>query len=179
MWRLVFGLNPARHLMVNDATLDDYEARQLSADTSWLKAPPLTIAAPLRKFGTFSRSGRLSRIIDRTAEKEKLAEAARDESMRIQNARRRFASGRRMRLSELGSLHTAEFEFLLDLIGESFSPDLFAGNSSELISADGSLRLQLEPTADGRIAVIDTEQGSLAGPDQWIKVENISEEVLL
>jgi uncharacterized protein (TIGR02677 family) len=179
MWRVIFGLSSARHLTVNDATLDEYEARHLPADTSWLKAPPLAIASPLWKFGTYSRTGRLSRVIDRTAEKQKLAAAAREESLRIQNARRRLASGRRVRLSELGLLESAEFELLLDLLGESVSPDMLSGNTSELVSADGSLRVRLEPTGDGRIAVIDTEEGSLAGPDQWMTVEDISEEVVL
>src|SRR5438093_5887258 len=44
LWRTVFGLGPARHLIINDQTLDDYEARDVPPGTSWLDAPPLRIS---------------------------------------------------------------------------------------------------------------------------------------
>jgi uncharacterized protein (TIGR02677 family) len=152
LWRSAFGLAPARHLIINDATLDDHEARDVAAGVSWLDAPPLQISARLRASGTFSRTGRLSRIVDRTAEKKKLAAAARNEAMRILKAQARFASGGRMRLSDLEQLEAGEFELFLDLLGS----------------------VDLEPTGDGRVAVIQTPDGVFSGPDYWISIESNS-----
>ncbi len=157
LWRSAFGLGPARHLLVDDATLDLYEALALNADTSWLEAPPLQ--ASMRH----PRPGGLTRIIDRTEEKEKLNVATHQETLRIVTARARFETGRRMRLSELEHLETSEFELLLDLLGE---------------TDNENFTVKVEPTNDGRQALIATSNGALSGPDLWITIErNSSEEV--
>src|SRR5262249_22179859 len=137
LWRLIFGFSAARHLAINDATLDEYEARAYSANTSWLDAPPLRISTTLRESGSDSRTGRLSRIIDRTAEKEKLAAATREEAFRIANARNRFGTGRRMRLSELERLDPGEFDLFLDILGEAMSARVFPNEAVEILSGDG------------------------------------------
>jgi len=161
LWRTVFGLCPARHLAIDDATLDDFEARDVPADTSWLDAPPVRIS--MRARAGDPHTGMLSRIIDRTAEKEKLAAAAHDEALRILSAQARFGSGRRMRLSELELLEAGEFDLFLDLLGDA--------TSVELLSDDGFLRVKLEPTNDGREAAIMTTEGVFSGPDHWISIE--------
>src|SRR5262249_55595892 len=66
LWRALFGLSPARHLLINEATLDEHDAQAVAPDTSWFEAPPLRLSTRLRERGTNSRTGRLSRIIDRT-----------------------------------------------------------------------------------------------------------------
>ena len=173
LWRAVFGLSPARHLIINDATLDDYEAQDVSAGTSWMDAPPFRISTR-RPYRNNSQVGSLSRIIDRSAEKEKLADATREEALRILNAQSRFGSGRRTRLSELDGLETGEFDLLLDLLGEAMSARLFPSEAVEILSADGRLRVKLEPTDDGREAMIMTPEGVFSGPDHWISVERIT-----
>ena len=65
LWRATFGLVPARHLLINEATLDEHEAQCISPDTSWLDAPPLRIALRLREYPAYSRTGRLSSIAAR------------------------------------------------------------------------------------------------------------------
>lgn len=76
-----------------------------------------------------------------------------------------------MRLSEIGPLQSGEFDLLLDLIGEAVSADVLAGEAAEIFSGDGSLRVRLEPTDDGRLAVIQTTEGVFSGPDHWISIE--------
>ena len=174
LWRSVFGLSPSRHLLINDATLDDYEAQDIPIETSWLDAPPLRISARFRGWGRNSQTGSLSRIIDRTHEKEKLAAATHEEALRILNAQARFGSGHRMRLSELEHLEKGEFELFLDLLGEAVSARLFAAEPVEIVSGDGCLRVKLEPTDDGRQALIVTEEGIFSGPDHWISIEQVS-----
>ena len=170
LWRAVFSLVPARHLIVNDATLDDHEKQDVPPTTSWLDAPPLQISTRLRASGSYSRTGRLSRIIDRTSEKKKLAAVAHQEAVRILSAQRRFDTGRRMRLSEIQQLETGEFDLFLDLLAEAVSTNDSEDDSAYIPSNDGSLRLKLEPTGDGRVAVIQTPEGIFSGPDHWISV---------
>ena len=173
LWRTAFGLAPARHLSIDQASLDDRESRHIPANTSWLDAPPLRIfeTVPVRRSNWLT--GGLSRIIDRSSEKEKLAAAAHEESQRLLETQRRFGSGNRIRLSELEHLEANEFELFLDLLGEA-AAKVFANESMEILSHDGSLRVRLEPVTDGRKAMILTSDGMLSGPDHWIHIEPTS-----
>jgi uncharacterized protein (TIGR02677 family) len=178
LWRSAFGLCSARHLIVNDRTLDDHETRDVPANTSWLDAPPLRISKRFRHCSNSPQTGMLSRIIDRTADKEKLAAATHEEALRLVRAQNRFGTGRRIRLSELEQLETGEFEMLLDLLGEAVSARIFSNEAVEILSPDGSLNLRLEPTDDGRDAMILTNDGIFSGPDQWIQIDPISVETV-
>ncbi len=176
LWRSTFGLSPARHLLVNDRTLDDHETRAIPANTSWLDAPPLRISTRFRRRGDSPQTGQtgmLSRMIDRTADKERLAAAAHEEAVRILQAQSRFGTGHRLRLSELENLEPGEFDMLLDLLGEAVSARVFSNEVVEILSADGSLSVRLEPTGDGREAMIVTDDGMFSGPDQWIRIDPI------
>ena len=173
LWRAVFGLCPARHLSINNITLDDYEAQDIPANTSWLDAPPLRISLRLQEYGSHSQNAGLSRIVDRTLEKEKLAAATHEQALRILNAHARFGTGRRMRLSELENLDTGEFDLFLDLLGEAVSARVFSEDVVEIVSGNGCLRIKLEPTGDGQEALIHTGEGTLSGPDHWIGIEQV------
>jgi uncharacterized protein (TIGR02677 family) len=141
-----------------------------------MEAPPFRIPDQIRDFGLHSRIGMWSRIIDRTEEKEKLAAATREEALRILDAQRRFGTGRRMRLSELDHLESAEFDLFLDLLSEAVSARVFATEPVEILSADGCLRVSLEPTGDGSEALILTTEGVFSGPDYWIGIEHVADE---
>jgi uncharacterized protein (TIGR02677 family) len=175
LWRAVFGLCPARHLTINAATLDDYEAGSLSEDTSWLDAPPSQISIRPGHCGSSSQAV-LSRIIDRSTEKERFAAALREDAERMLNAQSRFGTGRRMRLSELECLEAGDFELFLDLLAEALSARVFPPEAVEILSADGCLKIKLEPTLDGRDARVVTADGTFSGPDHWISVERASME---
>jgi uncharacterized protein (TIGR02677 family) len=179
LWRAVFGLNPARHLLINEATLDDFEAHHLPANISWREAPPLRIQTGFRDYSSSAQAGGLTYIVDRTAEKEKLAAAAHDEAVRILNAQSRFGTGDRMRLSQLEDLEKDEFDLLLDMLGEAVSARVLSTEPVEIFSGDGCFKIRLEPTGDGREASILTADGVLSGPDHWITIEHlVAEEVL-
>ena len=126
-----------------------------------------------RDYGRFSPAADLSCIIDRTAEKEKLAAAAHEEALRILSAQGRFGVGGRMRLSELEHLETGEFDLFVGLLGEAVSARVFSNEPVEIFSGDGRLRVKLEPTGDGREALILTTNGVFRGPDHWISIEHI------
>jgi uncharacterized protein (TIGR02677 family) len=177
LWRSMFGLSPARHLIVNDRTLDDHETQAVPANTSWLDAPPLRISMRFRRQGDRPQTGMLSRMIDRSADKQKLVAAAHEEAVRILQAQSRFGTGHRLRLSELENLETGEFDMLLDLLGEAVSARLFSSEVVEVLSADGTLSVRLEPTADGREAMILTSDGMFTGPDHWIHIDPVFNEI--
>jgi uncharacterized protein (TIGR02677 family) len=179
LWHAVFGLSPARHLLINEATLDDFEAQQLPANISWRDAPPLRLQTSFRDYSSSAQAGGLTYLIDRTTEKEKLAAATHEEALRILNAQSRFGTGDRIRLSQLQELGTGEFDLLLDILGEAVSARILSTDPVEIFSGDGCLKIKLEPTGDGREAAILTTDGVLSGPDHWITIEHlVAEEVL-
>jgi uncharacterized protein (TIGR02677 family) len=171
LWRAAFGLCPARHLLINEATLAEREGQDIPVNTSWMDAPPLRIAASECR-GAFRTDG-LSRIIDRSAEKERLAVASQEEAQRLLNAQQPFGNGSRIRLSELEHLETGEFELFLDLLGEAISARVSAEDTVEILSGDGCLKVRMEPTGDNRQAFISTGDGMFSGPDQWVSIEQI------
>ena len=173
LWRAAFALAPARHLSIDADTLEQREAHPVLATTSWLDAPPLRISPRLRSSGRYLRRGRPNDVIDRSREKELLAEAAATEARQIAAARQRLATGTRLRLSELGSLVPAEFSLFLDLLGETLSYRVRADEPLEIVSSDGTFQITLEPTGDGSVATIVTSTGSFSGADHYITIRDV------
>lgn len=174
LWRAAFGLCPARHLTINEASIEERDTRDIPTTTSWLDAPPLRITSASHTRHRYFYTGEFSRIIDRGAGKRRLAAASHAEAQRLLNAQRRLGTGNRLRLSELERLEPDEFEMLLDVLGEAVSARVFPTESVDIISADGCLHIQLEPTGDGRSVCILTEHGMFSGPDHWIRLEPIA-----
>jgi uncharacterized protein (TIGR02677 family) len=171
LWRAAFGLAPARHLRVDEETLDGREQNPVSPQTSWLKAEPLWISPRVRQSGRHIARGSVRSVIDRTKEKELLAQLSRDESHQLAAAQRRLANGRRMRLSELGGLATAaELDLFLDLLGEALAGKVRPDETVVAHSSDGALRIELEPAGDGTEAVVPAPDGSLRGEDHYLTI---------
>jgi uncharacterized protein (TIGR02677 family) len=171
LWRAAFGLGSARHLSVDDATIEDRETQVVPAGTSWFQAPPVRTSAIVNNHRNKSVTGSLTRIVSRRAEKQKLAEVCDAEVQRVLDAQRRFGIGDRIRLSELERLESTEFELLLDVLAEAVSARVSPTDRVQFFSADGSLKVKLEPTGDGRQAYIFTSEGIFSGPDHWLHIE--------
>jgi uncharacterized protein (TIGR02677 family) len=170
LWRAAFALSPARHLTIDQDSLAERDLVPVPAQASWLEAPPIGISPRLRESGRYTRPGPASRVIDRTAEKAALARLLDEETAQIEAARRRLAPGRPVRLSELGALGRAEFDLLLDLLGEAVARRARPSDTIEATSSDGSLMLRLEPPADGAEAVLETAGGALRAPDFLVTI---------
>ncbi len=171
LWRAAFGLAPARHLRVDEETLEACEQKPVSPQTSWLRAEPLWVSPRVRQSGRHIARGAVRSVIDRTQAKELLARLARDESQQIFAAQLRLTNGRRMRLSELGGLATtAEFELFLDLLGEVLAVKVRPDETVVGHSSDGALRIVLEPADDGGEAVVPTPDGQLRGEDHYVTI---------
>ncbi len=163
--RAAFALHPARHFSLNaDADAD------LPASTSWADAPPLRIHPRLREYGEAAPRGPLPRVRDRSKERADLARQLAEQTQQIEAARRRLATGRPVRLSDLGELDVHAFDVLLGLLsealGEQSRPDVAVARRT----GDGLLHVHLEPLAADSRARIVTPGGVFAGRDHVITV---------
>jgi uncharacterized protein (TIGR02677 family) len=170
LWRAAFALAPSRHLQVNEDTLDARDAHPVSAATSWLDAPPVEVAPRLRKVGRSAPRGPAKSIVDRSQEKAILANVMAEEAQQIRAARQRLATGRPVRLSEIGFLRAPEFALFLDLLDEALMRKIHPSDAIETTSSDGTLVIRLWPA--GGSATIDTEDGWFSGQDHFLVVRD-------
>jgi uncharacterized protein (TIGR02677 family) len=173
LWRAAFGLAPARHLTVDGDTLDERRAAPVAPSTPWADAPPIVVSPRLRRTGSAERRGRPTSVEDRTAARRHLAELQQAERAQTAAVRRRFATGRPTRLSELGRLDATEFGLFLALLGDALSGLRPDGSEVETTTADGTLLLRLSRPADGALAAIVTDLGTLRGPDCLLTVADL------
>jgi len=170
LWRAAFGLVPARHLAVDATTLAEREQHPIPSSTSWLSAPPLRISPRLRATGWHTRKGRTNRVVDRSEAKARLARSVAQEAEQLANAQRLLGTHGRMRLADFGTLERLSFDLLLDLLGEALALQMDARSVVETTSSDGTLRIRLEPTHDGRHATLTTSDGTLTCPDFFVTI---------
>lgn len=171
LWRAAFGMAPARHLAINQETLDRRDQQSEGARTSWLEAEPLLLEPRLRSTGRVRARGQAAAVIDRSREKAILAKLAAEEAFQIESAQSALASNERMRLSDFAVLEHAAFELLLDLLGQALSEWTAGISTQEALSTDGALAIRMErdPALQGE-ATIRTSTGVLVGPDCWVTI---------
>jgi uncharacterized protein (TIGR02677 family) len=169
LWRAAFGLSPSRHLS------GETPQGAVTANASWLDAPPLVIAARLRATGRYERRGAPSKIRDRSAQRERLARQVAAEREQVEVARRRLATGRPARLSGLGDLDSGEFGLFIRVLGEALSAGP-PGRDGIITTrtADGSMEITLRPLDDGTVAEIRTVDGVLRGPDHEMTITSLT-----
>jgi uncharacterized protein (TIGR02677 family) len=163
--RAAFALSPARHFSLNaDADLE------LPATTRWADAPPLMVHPRLREYGEASPRGPLARIRDRTEARVRLAIEVAEETLQVEAARERLATGRPTHLSDLRDLDAHAFDLFLTLLGEALSEQAGPEETIERQTADGLLHIRLKPLSVDSHAEIDTPSGIFAGRDHIITI---------
>lgn len=167
LWRAAFGLSPARHLALKVPEED------VGAAASWKEAPPVEIFPLLREQGALPTRGAPPRIQDRSAERAQLAARAAEEAAQTDAARRRLATGRETRLSELGMLDRHAFRLFLTLLGEALAAQTHPDKPVERLTGDGTLVVRLEPLEAASRAVIETELGHFAGRDHMLRIREV------
>lgn len=168
--RAAFALNPARHFSLDVQTDED-----VPASTSWLDAPPLTINPRLREYGEASPRGPLPRMRERNRERELMAQQLAEESSQVEAARRRLASGRSIRLSEMGDLDAHEFALFLSLLGEALAEQRGPDQTVERQTGDGLLHIRLEPMSRDSQAQLRTPAGMFSGRDHVLTIRSTQE----
>jgi uncharacterized protein (TIGR02677 family) len=168
LWRAGFALNPARHYSLQSEAV----ARQdpLPASTRWADAPAVPIHPRLREQGELTPRGAPPHVRDRDAERAMLAAHIVEERAQIDAARATLASGRPARLSDLAELDAHAFRLFLALLGEALVAQREPDETVECDSADGLLRICLEPLADGSQASIRTALGVFSGRDHLLTI---------
>lgn len=167
LWRAAFALAPARHLSIAIAET------KVSANTPWPEAPPVPIHPKLREQGALATRGAPPKIIDRSRERSLLAKRVAQEAEQTEAARRRLATNRETRLSDLGYLDTRAFRLFLSLLGDALAAQSDPDQAIERMTSDGSLRVRLEPLDAGSYAEIETEQGRFGGRDHRILIQEM------
>lgn len=168
--RAAFALHPARHFSLN-ADADE----QLPASTSWADAPPLRISPRLREYGEAAPRGPLPRVRDRSRERADLERQLAEQTQQLEAARRRLATGRPVRFSDLGELDVHAFEVLLGLLGETLGKQDSPNDAVVRRTGDGLFLVQLEPLGAESRAEIETPRGVFAGRDHVITVTAVAE----
>lgn len=171
LWRAAFGLASARHLAMDRTAA----VPAVPAGVSWLDAPRVEVAARLRATGHYQRRGQPKQVVDRSTAREYLARQVAAEREQTELARRRLATGRPTKLSELGTLDSLEFGLFLKLLGEALS----AGPPGEdgrtrTCTADGSMEITLVPLDEGMTATIVTPEGTMYGPDHEVTIVDLT-----
>ncbi len=163
--RAAFALNPARHFSLNtDAEADP------PASTAWADARPLRIHPRLREYGEAAPRGPLPRVRDRADDRATLARQFAEEAAQVEAARRRLATGRPARLSDLEDLDLHAFGLFLSLLGEALSEQTRPEATVQRQTSDGLVHIHLQPLAPDSHARIATPRGVFAGRDHMITI---------
>jgi uncharacterized protein (TIGR02677 family) len=166
LWRAGFALNAARHFSLQSEAGQE----QVPASTPWADSPAVPIHPRLREQGEVMPRGAPAHVRDRNAERAMLAAYIAEERAQIEAARATFANGRPMRLSELDALDAHAFHLFLNLLGEALVAQCGPDDAVECDSADGLLRIRLEPLLDGSRASVRTALGVFSGRDHILTV---------
>lgn len=171
LWRVAFGLHPARHLTVDAETATERRDRPVPVTAAWSDAPPLHISPQLRRTGSYERRGRPNRVRDRGADRERLRARAAEEAAQTEAARRQLLTDGPARLSSLDPIEAEAFPMFLALLGDALAARRPDRPEVDVTTGDGALRVRLRPTGDGRTAEIRTTHGTLRGPDHHVQIE--------
>jgi uncharacterized protein (TIGR02677 family) len=176
LWRAAFGLAPARHLQINEETLDRRDQSSEGPRTPWMSAEPVWISPRLHLNGRVTVRSQATAVVDQSEAKSELARLEADEAEQIARAQHELACGRPMRLSDFEVLETATFHLLLDLLGEALAIRTDPQQPVEAMSMDGALIIRIEAADDSAPLVeIVTSIGVLRGPDCEVTISYAQE----
>ena len=173
LWRAAFGLTPARHLSIDEDTLQQREQQPVGNNTSWLEAPPLQVSPRLRATGNYRKLGLPPAVDNRDQARALLAQQLAAEGEQVRAARARLATGEFTCLSELGELDQNSFALFLQLLGEALSAAREPGQAVSVITGDGSLRIEMEPLAEDSYAEIHAASGIFCGRDHRLCITDL------
>ncbi len=139
LYASTFGLYSARHLGV---VLDADVAEALPATVSWWRAPAAPVPVSIRERGDRNPRGRVARVADHRAQRERLVAARRREADdRAQAVAELVAVGDRLGEVRISGAALRVLLELLALATARVGPDL-AGASAGLVDADAVLWLE-------------------------------------
>lgn len=171
--RAAFGLYSARHLTVDSETWQHWSDDAALVGAPWADAPPIEISPQLRKTGSYERKGRPNQVVDRSAARALIALQVRQQSEQITAARRRLATNGTVELSALAGLDSTAFGLFLSLLGDALVARPPDGGPIRTASSDGTMRIELTPMPDAGFVALETERGTLWGPDHLVRITDL------
>lgn len=172
LYNAAFGLWPARH-----AHMLSEDAEAIASTTSWLDAPPVSVAPSLRTSGSLQQRGRAApvgdpRLLRAQRQARQAASLAQDRAVR-----ERLETEGSLRLSTFARLDAEAFEELLALLGQALSAPGSLDGMRRAISSDGQVEITLRPSSDDRTARIETDAGVLTAPDAHVQIVILGRDV--
>src|SRR5690606_13262836 len=158
-------------LRINSETIAARATQNESPRTSWLEGSPIWLSPKLRQRGQHTPRGPARATIDRSAEKAHLRALAEEQARQLEAARQHLLHAGRRRLGELGPLNEPTFRLFLELIGHALTQRTDRAGPIDVESADGTLRIRLEPIPDAAEVALSTALGDFRGHDHWISIE--------
>lgn len=170
LWHAAFGLDPARHLSVDAATLQRWADEPRTAGAPWADAPPLVVSPQLRRTGTYERRGRPNQVLDRSGLKAELAARAAREAEQLAQAREALLTDGPVPLSELAELDGHAFGLFLELLGDALAARRPGADRAEVSAGDGSLRIRMRAIEGAPLVAIRSTRGTLVGRDHLVEI---------
>jgi uncharacterized protein (TIGR02677 family) len=170
LFAAAFGMWPARH-----AHLSSPDGEGRVPNSSWTETEPVEVAPSLRSNGSVTNRGRPRPVAD-PAQVRAARQRAQAEALATHDATRAaLVTGGTVRLTSFGRLPVPEFAELLSLLAAGLEAPVDADGARRALSADGRVEVVLSDPRDGRIAAVETDDGSLHGPDLLVSIRLVDE----
>ena len=165
-----FGLAPARHLALDEHTIDERERCPVPPTTSWRDAPPVEISPRLRATGSYERRGAPSRVRDRAAERRAIAHTIEAQRVELARLRAQLIHESPAAIGEFPLIDAEARTLLLELLGDALAQRRHLGDPVATRSIDGSYEVEVYP-ADVGESLLVMPDGVLVGPAHriWIR----------
>ena len=168
LYREAFALCPARHLRIDQATIDYRDQNPISSETLWLDADPIEISPQLRSTGRESAASASRKVVDRSSALAVARRRLETDTGREDSSRETLIALGRRRLSDICELDAGAFRLLMELIERAI-----IDKRAKTTSRDGSICATVEAAGEANncIAKIATSGGNVMLRDMWIEVQ--------
>lgn len=168
LYREAFALCPARHLRIDQSTIDDRDQNPVSAETRWLDAAPVEFSPQLRSTGRDGAASSSRKVVDRSKALAIARRRLETDTGREDSSRETLIALGKRRLSEIGDLDSDAFRLLMDLIELAV-----VDHRATATSRDGSIGISVEALHDEGhcVASVATKAGNVMLRDMWIEVQ--------
>ena len=168
LYREAFALSPARHLRIDQATIDDRDQNPVSAESRWLNATPVEFSPQLRSTGREGMASSSRKIVDRSKALAAARRRIETDTGREESSQETLIALGKRRLSEINELESDTFRLLMDLIELAV-----IGHRATATSRDGSIAISVEALHDDGhcVASVATIAGNVMLRDMWIEVQ--------
>jgi uncharacterized protein (TIGR02677 family) len=166
---VAFGVAPARHLSVDEHTVDERMRHPVPPNTPWAEAPAIEISPRLRATGSYERRGTPSRVRDRTAERRTIALAVEAQRVELERLRAQLIGDEPAGIGDFPLVDAEARTVLLHLLGDALAQRRDPLDVVTTMSIDGVFEVELYP--DGTTeSVLAMDDGVLAGPAHRIRI---------